>query len=297
MPCIIRAGALPADDRLWAEADLISVPRQRAGQAGALSCARMAFEALPDTVTERYFRGDSACYGRICCSGSVDRHSEPGGRIGFAVSCRCGVGQSIRPTFKEEADGTVWAEVDLVSEHKSRPLRYVFLKLQGSLFACTITRWRPIWNGTDWITVGTVLKNALAGGHMRRFANAAWLKLSILSYNTPARPRGSRGTPCTWPGGDRNNCMVLTAVRVRAAIARMPSAVQTGRPPPRPVDARSPHARCLLVGISPGPRAGAGSTVRSAGCRPSRAAAVCPGLRHPPVPCCAPSHNPLAISP
>ena len=50
---------------LWAEADLIVADQFRHGNVTAkqepLSCARMAFEALPDTVDERYFRGDSAC--------------------------------------------------------------------------------------------------------------------------------------------------------------------------------------------------------------------------------------------
>ena len=51
---------------LWAEADLIVADEFRDGNVPArqepLRCARMAFEALPDTVGERYFRGDSACY-------------------------------------------------------------------------------------------------------------------------------------------------------------------------------------------------------------------------------------------
>ena len=48
----------------------------------------MAFEALPDTVDERYFRGDSACYETDLLQwlSAEDRHSEPGGRIGFAVN-------------------------------------------------------------------------------------------------------------------------------------------------------------------------------------------------------------------
>ncbi len=40
----------------------------------------MAFEALPDTVDERYFRGDSACYETDLLQwlSAEDRHSEPG---------------------------------------------------------------------------------------------------------------------------------------------------------------------------------------------------------------------------
>jgi hypothetical protein len=220
---------------LWAEAELVVADQFRDGNVPAkqepLSCARMAFAALPDTVSERYFRGDSACYetGLLQWLSAQERHAEPGGRIGFAVSammspelakaCRA-VAEQEWATFKEDADGTVrqWAEVDFVPsqryEHKdSQPLRYVglrILKPQGSLFADGSDRhYHAVvtnldWNGArllEWHRekAGTVehvhdeLKNALAGGHMpsQRFAvNAAWLKLSILSYNIASAIRG-----------------------------------------------------------------------------------------------------------
>ena len=123
-------------------------------------------------------------------------------------------------TFDEEPDGSKrqCAEVDFVPsqryEHKhSQPLRYVglrILKPQGSLFADGSDRhYHAVATNLDWDAArllewhrekaGTVehvhdeLKNALAGGHMpsQRFAvNAAWLKLSILSYNIASAIRG-----------------------------------------------------------------------------------------------------------
>jgi hypothetical protein len=111
---------------------------------------------LPDTVTERFFRGDSACHENelLTWLAHPDRANEPGGAIGFAVSAvqseplaaaLRAVPETQWQTFGTENDGTVrqWAEVDFVpglpSEHKAaKPLRYVGLRLvkaQGELFA------------------------------------------------------------------------------------------------------------------------------------------------------------------
>ena len=77
---------------MWAEADLLLADQFRDGNVPAqqepLTCCRMAFEALPKSVTERYFRGDSACYeGELLqWLSSEERTKESGGRIGFAIS-------------------------------------------------------------------------------------------------------------------------------------------------------------------------------------------------------------------
>lgn len=199
---------------VWAEADLVLADQFRDGNVPAqqepLSCSRMAFEALPETVTERYFRGDSACYESELLQwlSSDERKAESGGRIGFAISARMSpelaqvvqaVPEKEWETIETEEDGTLrqWAELDFVAsqryEHKdSRPLRYVglrLLKAQGSLFADGSDRHHHAvvtnleWDGArllDWhrLKAGTVehvhdeLKNALAGGHMpsQRFA-------------------------------------------------------------------------------------------------------------------------------
>ena len=117
---------------------------------------RAGFVALPETVTARYFRGDSACHENALLAwlAHPDRAQEPGGAIGFAVSAvqTEALAAALRAvpatqwqTFGTEADGTLrqWAEVDFVpglpSEHKdAQPLRYVGLRLvkaQGELFA------------------------------------------------------------------------------------------------------------------------------------------------------------------
>jgi len=145
---------------VWAEADLVLADEFRDGNVPAkqdpLTCAKLAFAALPETLTRRYFRGDSACHENELLDWlkHPDRAAEPGGRIGFAISAVMSepLGEAIRKVGEEqwksfgekEADGTLrqWAEVDFVpgdkTEHKeSKPLRYVGLRLlkpQGVLF-------------------------------------------------------------------------------------------------------------------------------------------------------------------
>ena len=144
---------------VWAEADLVLADEFRDGNVPAqqepLTCAKLAFAALPDTVQERYFRGDSACHENDLLGWlkAPERDQEPGGRIGFAVSARMSgelakaiarVKEADWKTFDTEGDGTQrqWAEVDFVpgeaGEKKDRkPLRYVGLRLlkpQGVLF-------------------------------------------------------------------------------------------------------------------------------------------------------------------
>jgi hypothetical protein len=193
---------------VWAEADLVLADEFRDGNVPAqqepLTCAKLAFAALPETVRERYFRGDSACHENDLLGWlkHPDREQEPGGRIGFAVSARMSqkLAQAIAliqdsewKTFDREADGTQrqWAEVDFVpgeaGERKDlQPLRYVGLRLlkpQGVLFNDGTDRHHhAVVTNLDWDAVkllnwhrekaGTVehvhdeVKNALAGGHM-----------------------------------------------------------------------------------------------------------------------------------
>lgn len=193
---------------VWAEADLVVADQFRDGNVPAkqepLTCAQMAFAALPADLTARYFRGDSACHenGLLSWLKAPERAAEPGGAIGFAVSAvmskelAAAVRQVEPPawkTFGQEEDGTLrqWAEVDFTpgdkSEHKdSQPLRYVGLRLlkpQGVLFAdgsdrhyhAVVTN-RQLDGGRllDWQRekAGTVehvhdeVKNWLGGGHL-----------------------------------------------------------------------------------------------------------------------------------
>jgi len=193
---------------IWAEADLVLADEFRDGNVPAkqapLKCAQMAFGALPATVTQRFFRGDSACHESelIDWLKAPERVQEPGGRIGFAVSAVMSqelaaavakVPEKDWKTIQTEADGTLrqWAEVDFVPGEKgekkdSKPLRYVglrLLKAQGVLFADGSDRHHHAVLSNldlagdrllDWHRekAGTIehvhdeVKNALAGGHM-----------------------------------------------------------------------------------------------------------------------------------
>ena len=220
---------------VWAEADLVVADEFRDGNVPAreapLNCARLAFAALPANVSERYFRGDSACHENELLQwlSSADRGREPGGPIGFAVSAVMSpellaavraVAEKQWKTYAKDGDGThrQWAELDFVPslryERKdSKPLRYVglrLLKAQGSLFADGSDRQHYSlvtnldWDGgrlIEWhrLKAGTVehvhdeVKNALGGGHMpsQHFGvNAAWLKLSLMSYNLASAIKG-----------------------------------------------------------------------------------------------------------
>lgn len=145
---------------VWAEIGLVVADEFRDGNVPALlaplTCAKAAFAALPDTVTERFFRGDSACHesGLLDWLRDPQRADGPQGFIGFAVSARLSedLGRALKAvpeagwtTFGADPDGTQrqWAEVDFVPAEKVeskdiQPLRYVGLRLvkpQGELFA------------------------------------------------------------------------------------------------------------------------------------------------------------------
>jgi len=193
---------------VWAEADLVLADEFRDGNVPAqqepLTCAKLAFAALPDTVQKRYFRGDSACHENDLLGWlkAPERDQEPGGRIGFAVSARMSgelakaiarVKEADWKTFDTEGDGTQrqWAEVDFVpseagAKKDRKPLRYVGLRLlkpQGVLFNDGTDRHHHAvvtnldgegdqllnWHREKAGTVEHVhdeVKNALAGGHM-----------------------------------------------------------------------------------------------------------------------------------
>ncbi len=193
---------------VWAETDLVLADEFRDGNVPArqapLTCAKLAFAALPESVTRRYFRGDSACHEHELLEWlkHPDRAKEPGGRIGFAVSACMSesLGQALRQipeaawkTFGQEEDGTrrQWAEVVFVPGDKyerkaSQPLRYVglrLLKAQGVLFHDGTDRHfhavvtNELTEGgrlLDWHRekAGTVehahdeVKNELGGGHV-----------------------------------------------------------------------------------------------------------------------------------
>ena len=194
---------------VWAETDLVLADEFRDGNVPAkqdpLTCAKLAFAALPETIQKRYFRGDSACHENDLLNWlkHPEREREPGGRIVFAISAVLSeplaqamgeVKEGEWQTFDKEDDGTLrqWAEVDFVpgekSEHKdSQPLRYVGLRLlkpQGVLFrdgtdrhfhavitnekecdGARLLAWHREKAGTVEHTHDEV-KNGLGGGHV-----------------------------------------------------------------------------------------------------------------------------------
>lgn len=100
---------------LWAEMDLCVADEFRDGnvpaQKGPLGAAKRAFQALPETVREFYFRGDSACWERELVNWLRDekRAGGPEGPIVFAVSVR------MTPTLKDH--------IRRLSEHQWKPYR------------------------------------------------------------------------------------------------------------------------------------------------------------------------------
>lgn len=100
---------------LWAEMDLVVADEFRDGNVGAhtelLGVTQRALAALPESVEERYFRGDSACYDQRLLRWLRDRKREggPEGFIGFAVSAR--MSESLK------------AKIRLIPESGWRPYR------------------------------------------------------------------------------------------------------------------------------------------------------------------------------
>ena len=190
---------------LWAEMNVALADQFRDGNVPAiqdpLSSARRAFAALPETVQERYFRGDAACYENALLSWlrNEKREQGPEGFIGFAVSV-----PMMKP-LKEEIlalDQQAWQPY-----REDEPLRYVAIRVrrrQGELFgdgseakyfavATNLWEWSPkkllVWHREKAGSIEAlhdVLKNELAGGVMpcSRFgANAAWFRVAVLTHN------------------------------------------------------------------------------------------------------------------
>jgi len=192
---------------VWAEMNAVLADEFRDGNVPAqmepLAVAQAAFAALPETVKEYYFRGDSACHesGLLNWLRDEKRAGGPQGRIGFAVSARMSEALHAAilrvPEKSWEAYGAVHpreirecAEVSFVpgekSEHKAtQPLRYVAIRIrnrQEELFAdggkikhfaivSNLEEWKPgrliQWHREKAGTiegVHDVVKNELGGG-------------------------------------------------------------------------------------------------------------------------------------
>jgi hypothetical protein len=145
---------------LWAEMNLVLADEFRDGNVPAqkepLRVARRAFAALPPTVQEYYFRGDSACWEKELLNWLRDekRSEGPQGPITFGISVRMTpnlkqhivrMGEALWKPYREDAGMIAecadvlnyWPEEDERPEGAG-PLRYVAIRMrkrQGELFA------------------------------------------------------------------------------------------------------------------------------------------------------------------
>jgi hypothetical protein len=251
-----------------------------AGMA-TLPLIQRAFASLPATVTTFYFRADTACYDERTLQWLADpaRPGGPRGRIGFTVGADmtaqlhavCAAVPAARwALFEERPDETVHcAEVEFTPGDWPRmaaPLRYValrFRKKQGQLFAsgadtkylalvsnrwelapAALLRWH--WQKAGTIErVHDITKNELGAAvpPCGRFgANAAWYRLSLLTYNvlsalkslalppalSTARPKRLRFAVFTLAGRLVSRARQLR-VRVGAATERLAGLIAARR--------------------------------------------------------------------
>jgi hypothetical protein len=209
----------------WAEQDLVVADEYRDGNVPAamdnLRLIQRGFASLPATVTEYFFRADSACYDARVLKWLANprRPGGPAGPIGFTISADMteplhalcvAVPEAEWALVEERGDETVMgAEVEFTPgdwPKEAWPLRYLVLRIrkkQGRLFAAgydtkylavvtnrkgalaELVRWHWQKAGTIEL-VHDVTKNELGAAvpPCGRFgANAAWYRLSLLTYN------------------------------------------------------------------------------------------------------------------
>jgi hypothetical protein len=204
---------------MWAETGLVLADEFRDGNVPAgmdnLPLIERAFAVLPASVTERFFRADSACYDEKV----LKWLAEPSRCIGFAISADMtkelrGVCVAL-PTdawalYEQRPDMTVdVADVEFVTGNwpkDAAPLRYIALRMtptQGSLFAdgSSVRYFAVVTNRkgdageiVDWHrqkagtieAVHDITKNELGAGVLpsgKFGANAAWYRLSLFTHN------------------------------------------------------------------------------------------------------------------
>src|SRR2546430_6808734 len=192
---------------LWAEMSVVVADEFRDGnvpaQQALLPITQRAFQALPETVVERYFRGDSACHEQSLLEWLRDeqRAGGPQGRIGFAVSARMNpalhaeIAAALESRWQPYSENSMvvkeCCEVDYVPKETGNPyrepLRYVAIRIrkkQQALFAdgSTSKYFAVVSNVWEWTpkrllewhrekagsieAVHDVIKNELAGGAM-----------------------------------------------------------------------------------------------------------------------------------
>ena len=176
-----------------------------------LPLIQRGFASLPAAVTTCCFRADSACYEARTLKWLADPHRPggPAGPIGFTISAA--VHERAWEAVEDRADETVHCtDVEFTPgdwPKMAQPLRYVALRIrkkQGQLFAAgadtkylaiVSNRWEldaPALLRWHWQKAGTIelvhdiTKKELGAAvpPCGRFgANAAWYRLSLLTYN------------------------------------------------------------------------------------------------------------------
>lgn len=204
---------------LWAEQDLVVADEFRDGNvpagSGNLRVVQKAVAALPAGIEHIRLRGDSALYEHELLDWMANEE------IGFAVSADMSpqlrniieaLPENAWQVEREERDAVrQWAEVVFVSEEQrsAQPHRYLairIIKRQGALFAdgtdrrhfavvtnregdgLEIIKWHRGKAGTIEQT-HHVLTNELAAEALpsQEFgANAAWVRLNVMTYNLMA---------------------------------------------------------------------------------------------------------------
>jgi hypothetical protein len=208
---------------LWAEQDLLVGDEFRDGNvpagSGVLRVVRGAFAVLPPGVEQVYYRADTASYNHELLNWLREEDPETGRpRAIFAVSAdmsrelRAAVEGASEWHRDPEDPCRSWAEVAFVPSEPShtkgrKPDRYLGIRIeprQKDLFAdgsevkyyavvtndierdgLELIHWHRAKAGTIEHT-HDVLKNDLAAGVLpcgRFGANAAWLRLNVLTYN------------------------------------------------------------------------------------------------------------------
>lgn len=203
----------------WAETSLVLADEFRDGNVPAgmsnVPLIERAFAVLPASVTERFFRSDSACYEDQV----LKWLSDPKQKVGFAISAD--MSRELRAAcvatpsaawslFEQREDVTIEiAEVEFTPGTWSKnawPLRYLglrFRQVQNALFsdgsseryfavvtnregdASAIVDWHRQKAGTIE-QVHDIVKNELGGGVLpsgKFGANAAWFRLALYTHN------------------------------------------------------------------------------------------------------------------
>jgi hypothetical protein len=192
---------------VWAETSLVLAEEFRDGNVPAmmapLNVAQAAFAALPGTVREYYYRGDSACHqkGLVNWLRNEKREGGPQGRIGFALSARMGEAlhaaiQAVpeakwQPYSNPQAEEIrEWADVPFVPGEKAGTIELVHDVIKDELSGGVLPS-KYFGAHADWLRLAVIAHNVLTA--LKRLALPAELltarpkRLRFLFFNMPGR--------------------------------------------------------------------------------------------------------------